>query len=415
MAKTMEQYMSKTRADYGSGIARPKIDDKDHFKLKGQFLKELRDNTFSDSDNKDANEHIEKVLEIVDLFHVPNITQDQIMLRVFHMSLTRATSCWLRNKPSGSSAIPNNTAADTKVAIQEMAEYSQKCHNGTSKTRSTETSDGLAAIQVQLNNLGREIKKMSNVLQERGFGSLPSSTETTLRDHVILTEEMRQTLADRLRMVYTGDEGQELISDTELRLDETDTLCFQLGGARQDGFEAYWLGSTRAIPDNRDLRDYWIEVSSDRDFLGTAPSYVYIRDSVRRLCHKMISYSIFGRGQTPEKVTSIDPIYLRSMDQAIANVPYMLAQYLFRHAEGREIGARMLGGHFIGRLAAHFGMVGDTLAWVAPGPERQQVVTAGAPKVVEDAPVVDEGAPVVPAPVHAPQPPPTASPTRSLP
>nr|GEV86271.1 hypothetical protein [Tanacetum cinerariifolium] len=39
--------MSKTRADYGSGIARPKIDDKDSFELKGQFLKELRDNTFS--------------------------------------------------------------------------------------------------------------------------------------------------------------------------------------------------------------------------------------------------------------------------------------------------------------------------------------------------------------------------------
>ncbi|GJS93481.1 hypothetical protein Tco_0800449 [Tanacetum coccineum] len=43
-----------------------------------------------------------------------------------------------------------------------MAESSQKWHNGTSsKTRSTETSDGLAAIQAQLNNLGREIKKVN--------------------------------------------------------------------------------------------------------------------------------------------------------------------------------------------------------------------------------------------------------------
>ncbi|GJX02569.1 hypothetical protein Tco_0186482 [Tanacetum coccineum] len=56
MAETMEQYMSKTQADYGSGIARPKIIDKDHFELKGQFLKELRDNTFSGSDHEDANE-----------------------------------------------------------------------------------------------------------------------------------------------------------------------------------------------------------------------------------------------------------------------------------------------------------------------------------------------------------------------
>ncbi|GKB95186.1 hypothetical protein Tco_0981323 [Tanacetum coccineum] len=102
MAETMEQYMSKTRADYGSRIARPKIDDKDHFELKGQFLKELRDNTFSGSDHEDANEHIKKVLEIVDLFHIPNITQDQVMLRAFPMSLTRAASRWLRNKPFGS-------------------------------------------------------------------------------------------------------------------------------------------------------------------------------------------------------------------------------------------------------------------------------------------------------------------------
>ncbi|GJY95608.1 hypothetical protein Tco_0511969 [Tanacetum coccineum] len=41
MAGTMEQYMSKTRTDYGSGVTRPKIDNKDQFELKGQFLKEL--------------------------------------------------------------------------------------------------------------------------------------------------------------------------------------------------------------------------------------------------------------------------------------------------------------------------------------------------------------------------------------
>ncbi|GJY57544.1 putative reverse transcriptase domain-containing protein [Tanacetum coccineum] len=238
MAETMEQYMSKTQADYGSGIARPKIEDNDN-----------------------ANEHIEKVLEIVDLFHIPNITIDQVMLRSFPMSLTGVASQWLRNKPSGlittwedlktkflrkycplartakkkqildsRGAIPSKTAAGAKVAIQEMAEYSQKWYNGTSRTRSTKTSDGLAAIQAQLNNLGREIKEvnekvyaaqekiheensnlikeiraltdaairnqgasiktleiqigqMSKVLQERGFGSLPSSTETNPRDH----------------------------------------------------------------------------------------------------------------------------------------------------------------------------------------------------------------------------------------
>ncbi|GJY17019.1 reverse transcriptase domain-containing protein [Tanacetum coccineum] len=102
MAETMEQYMSKTRADYGSGVARPKIEDKDNFELKGQFLKELRINTFNGLDHEDANEHIKKVLEIVDLFHIPNITIDQVMLRAFHMSLTGAASRWLRNEPTSS-------------------------------------------------------------------------------------------------------------------------------------------------------------------------------------------------------------------------------------------------------------------------------------------------------------------------
>ncbi|GKD44482.1 hypothetical protein Tco_1269127 [Tanacetum coccineum] len=80
MAETMEKYMSKTRMDYVSGVARPKIEEKDSFELKGHFLKELSENTFSGSDNEDANEHIEKVLKIIDFFHVPNITEDQLML-----------------------------------------------------------------------------------------------------------------------------------------------------------------------------------------------------------------------------------------------------------------------------------------------------------------------------------------------
>ncbi|GKD64868.1 retrovirus-related pol polyprotein from transposon TNT 1-94 [Tanacetum coccineum] len=102
MMETIEQYMSKTRGDYGSGVTRPKINTDTHFKLNGQFLKELRDNTFSSSEHKDGNKHIEKVLEIVDLFHIPNITQDQIMLRAFPVSLTGAAIRCLGNEPASS-------------------------------------------------------------------------------------------------------------------------------------------------------------------------------------------------------------------------------------------------------------------------------------------------------------------------
>ncbi|GJY52502.1 hypothetical protein Tco_0443349 [Tanacetum coccineum] len=99
------------------------------------------------------------------------------------------------------------------------------------------------------------------------------------------------------------------------------------------------------------------------------------------------------------------------MDRGAANVPYLLAQYLFRHVERRKSGATLSGGYFIGRLAAHFGLVsdqglrglsvvaselllidlhelgrlnvcswfGDTWDWVALRPERQQAAAAGAP------------------------------------
>ncbi|GJU48154.1 hypothetical protein Tco_1217709 [Tanacetum coccineum] len=148
---TMEEYMTKTREDYGSGIARPKIDEKAHFELEGQFLKELRDNTFSGANNEDANEHIEKVLEIVNLFHIP----EEVIL--FYKGLDVSTRQILDSK----GAIPSMNATEAKKAIQDMVDYSQKWHNGTfTITRSTDTSDGLASIQAQLNNLGREIKKV---------------------------------------------------------------------------------------------------------------------------------------------------------------------------------------------------------------------------------------------------------------
>ncbi|GJU96001.1 hypothetical protein Tco_1360353 [Tanacetum coccineum] len=173
MAKTREQYMSKIRADYGSRIARPKIDDKDSFKLKGQFIKELRDNAFSGSDHEDANEHIEKVLEIIDIFHIPNITQDQVMLRAFLMYLTGAASLWLRNKPSGlietwedlkTKTLDEVSSTLFNKKMQEVILF----YNGLEvPTRQILDSKGVipsktvADAKAQLNNLVREIEKVN--------------------------------------------------------------------------------------------------------------------------------------------------------------------------------------------------------------------------------------------------------------
>nr|GEW79641.1 hypothetical protein [Tanacetum cinerariifolium] len=108
--------------------------------------------------------------------------------------------------------------------------------------------------------------------------------------------------------------------------------------------------------------------------------------------------SALARGKALEKVTATDLFYLRSMDRGAANVSYLLAQYLFRHAEGRKSGAMLVGGHFIGRLAHHFGLVShDGLRGLSIvtreisliDMESQPNAAAG---TLEDAPAVDEDA-----------------------
>ncbi|GJY24442.1 hypothetical protein Tco_0398100 [Tanacetum coccineum] len=125
MAEIMEQYMSKTRTDYRSGVARPIINNKYQFELKGQFLKELRENTFSSSDNEDANEHIEKVLEIERfkelLMKCPQyyLTEMQEVI-LFYNGLDVPKQQILDSR----GVVPTKTDAYAKTAIQEMAKYS---------------------------------------------------------------------------------------------------------------------------------------------------------------------------------------------------------------------------------------------------------------------------------------------------
>ncbi|GKA49240.1 hypothetical protein Tco_0742198 [Tanacetum coccineum] len=103
-----------------------------------------------------------------------------------------------------------------------------------------------------------------------------------------------------------------------------------------------------------------------------------------------------SRGQAPKKVTATDLFYLRSMDQGTANVPYLLALYLFRHTERRKSRARMSEGYFIRRLAKHFGLISDEglmgLSVIA-----HPITAAGALEVAEGAPDVDEGAQAIPS------------------
>ncbi|GJV39449.1 hypothetical protein Tco_1417889 [Tanacetum coccineum] len=93
------------------------------------------------------------------------------------------------------------------------------------------------------------------------------------------------------------------------------------------GFGAYWAESARQIPDKGNLSAYWIGISSAGDFFGTTASYASIRDSMLRLCHRLIACSIARRSQAPDKVIVTDLFYLRGMDVGLVNIPYLLARF----------------------------------------------------------------------------------------
>ncbi|GKD76347.1 hypothetical protein Tco_1338968 [Tanacetum coccineum] len=190
-----------------------------------------------------------------------------------------------------------------------------------------------------------------------------------------LTEEMGMNMDVRLSMEHSDAQGQvvftshawrRLFADTILELEDDGTFSFQLGGARR---QMSWRQSILALG------------------LHTTEEIDIIRDLLRRLYHRLIAHTIAGRGHAPEKVTRTDLYFLRSMDQEAVNLLYFLAHYLFRHAEGRK----------------------RHLAWVALGPERQQVAAAGALEDVKGAHAEVEGDQAVPALVQAPQPPPTVA------
>nr|GEZ10607.1 hypothetical protein [Tanacetum cinerariifolium] len=227
-------------------------------------------------------------------------------------------------------------------------------------------------------------------------------------------------------MVYTGDDEQALftshawrrlfeisvslvrefmlkffstsrMSDTKIGLDVADTLCFQLDGARRrmtwrQFISALGLHTEQEMAE-AGFGEYW---------------GFFLLCSHQRPCEETMpqddSMKYFWWRTEAEKVTGVDLFYLRTMDHGTANVLYLLAQYLSRHAEGKKSGARLSGGHFIGRLAAYFGLAKnlvDVWRYMGLGSPRAREAAGyygwclGA---TEDALVVDKGAQADPTP-----------------
>ncbi|GKE60462.1 hypothetical protein Tco_1510829 [Tanacetum coccineum] len=178
---TMEQYLALARGNQVSGVVKPEIGGNVNFEIKSQFMRELREDTFSENNNDDAHEHVKRVLDIVSLFNIPGVSHEPSILWIsLKKPLSKGTihhkkqpsslkksatssrkKMRLYTKPQNGS-IPGMTLAQALTAIQTMADHSQKWHDGTSSRNieSSSNSEGIAAIVSKLDNLGQEMKKL---------------------------------------------------------------------------------------------------------------------------------------------------------------------------------------------------------------------------------------------------------------
>ncbi|GKC55137.1 hypothetical protein Tco_1077882 [Tanacetum coccineum] len=101
VALTIEQYITLIPDDIKQGIVNPKIGDDVEFEINENFMRELRRKLFSGTDDEDTYEHVRTVIEIVDLFHLPGVTHDAIMLRVFPITLKGRALRWKDMLPAG--------------------------------------------------------------------------------------------------------------------------------------------------------------------------------------------------------------------------------------------------------------------------------------------------------------------------
>ncbi|GJW51494.1 hypothetical protein Tco_0092845 [Tanacetum coccineum] len=96
----MEQYLALDHGDTRRRVRKPKIEGNVDFEIKGQFLRDLRDKTFSGNENKDTYEHVGRILEIASLFNILRVLGDAITLQVFPLTQIEKAKRWLEREPT---------------------------------------------------------------------------------------------------------------------------------------------------------------------------------------------------------------------------------------------------------------------------------------------------------------------------
>ncbi|GJX82675.1 hypothetical protein Tco_0332156 [Tanacetum coccineum] len=170
-----------------------------------------------------------------------------------------------------------------------MPVYSQKWHNGTLGTEVLINSDGIAAIQPQLNNLGREIKKVNKKVyadqvgceQCKGGGYRATTPGFYQRNNTNRSyQERRQSMEETLSklMGESGkrhEENSNLIKEIRASTDAAirnqgasiKTLEIQIGQMSKVTYQEYRFGNFTILDIPEDMK---VPLILKRPFLSTA-------------------------------------------------------------------------------------------------------------------------------------------------
>ncbi|GJS36833.1 putative reverse transcriptase domain-containing protein [Tanacetum coccineum] len=207
----MKQYLALSRENQAPGVVKPKIRGNVNFEIKSQFMRELREDTFFGNKNEDAHDHVDQVLNIMvpgavntwdllkkafiqrycppsktakKLEDIHNFKQESNKslylawewytdllykcpshdinnhqkVNIFYKGLSTMN----RQLLDSQGPIPGMTLTQALMAIQTMANHSQKWHDGTSSRNisSSCNTNELAAVISKLDNFGRDMKKL---------------------------------------------------------------------------------------------------------------------------------------------------------------------------------------------------------------------------------------------------------------
>ncbi|GKC34675.1 putative reverse transcriptase domain-containing protein [Tanacetum coccineum] len=170
---TMEQYLALSRENQAPGVVKPEIEGNANFEIKSQFMRELREDTFSGNKDEDAHDHIDRVDRLapgtfntwdllkkafIQRYCPPSMTAKQLedihnfkqegdesLYQTWERYNDLLYKCSTHNINSHQKGpIPRMRPVEALTSIQTMADHSQKWHDDTTSRNigSSSSKDG---------------------------------------------------------------------------------------------------------------------------------------------------------------------------------------------------------------------------------------------------------------------------------